>query len=151
MQIPLVFTTLLIGSCLAVTANAQITFDGCVDSRGVPVASLPNLQLADIAMAMPNPYGASVIQYNPGVLSWVKPATRLFFYVHECAHLAIPTSNESVADCWAIRTLINKGLVDEDSVESIQNDIAQFGRGDWTHLPGPMRAISLRVCIAQSQ
>jgi hypothetical protein len=54
---------------------------------------------------------------------------------------------EQEADCWAIRTLVSDGLVDEDGVAQIQSELAQLGRGDWTHIAGPQRAFNLGACL----
>ena len=139
---------LLLACILCVRAEAQITFDGCVDYRGVPVASVPNYQLNDIAQAIPNAYGTSVIQFNPQVVAWVSPATRLFFYAHECAHLAVPTGDESAADCWAATMLVNRGLLNALGIQIVEGEIARFGRADWSHVGGPQRAINIQACLS---
>ena len=135
-------------------AGAQVTFDGCVDFRGVPVASLLNGGLNDVAMATWAPNGGPVIQYNPNVLIRLSPQTRMFFYAHECAHHAlahgirnIPFSQEPEADCWAIRNLVGRGALNVvRDVAAVQGDLS-FSPGDWTHVPGPRRAINLRACL----
>src|SRR5437016_2336337 len=66
-----------------------ITFDGCVDSRGIPVASVRQPGLGDVAKSTLDPKGRPVIVYDPVVLSWFHPQTRLFWYAHECAHHAL--------------------------------------------------------------
>jgi hypothetical protein len=139
------------------TANAQATYDGCVAPGGVPVASVRNDAINDVAMAS---YVATytgpapVIFYNTGVLSWLAPQTRLFFYAHECAHhvlghvlSGLRLGQEQEADCWGIRTLVSAGLLSDADIDIVQKDIVAFGRGDWTHLPGPQRAINLRRCL----
>lgn len=139
---------LLLFLCFAsISLRAQITFGGCFDSRRLAVGAVQSSTLNDVARAVPNSIGPSVIQYNPNVLSKLQPATRLFFYAHECAHLAIPTSDESKADCWAAKTLSSRGLLNDSAFQIVQGDIAQFGRGDWTHLAGPQRAINLAACL----
>jgi len=148
----------LITLFLPSVVTAQVTYEGCVDFRGIPVASVLNPYVQDVAVANYAPNGAPIIIYNPNVLAQTRPKTRLFFYAHECGHhvlahgiRGIPLTREQEADCWAIRTLVDKGLVTDDDVTDIQSDIAQFGRGDWTHLPGPYRAIALRErCLGQT-
>jgi len=135
-------------------ANAQITFDGCVDFRGVPVASILDVTVPDVAVARWAPNSAPVILYNPNVLARLAPQTRLFFYAHECAHHAlahgvrnIPFLQEQEADCWAIRTLVGRRILDGgDDVDAVQRDLS-FSPGDWTHVPGPRRAFNLRACL----
>jgi hypothetical protein len=135
-------------------ASAQVTFDGCVDFRGIPVASILNPQLPDVAAANWAPNQAPIIIYNPYVLARLSPQTRLFFYAHECAHHAlahgirnIPFAQEQEADCWAIRTLVARRMLDPyRDVAAIQQDLS-FSPGDWTHVPGPRRAFNLRACL----
>lgn len=141
------------------SAFAQgITFDGCEDFRGIPVASIMDPSLQDVAGAGYAPNGAPIIKYNPAVLSSFAPQTRLFWYGHECGHhkLAhsirnIPTSQEQEADCWSIRTLVRAGLLDDDDVEIVQGDLSRLGRGDWMHLAGPIRAINLQRCLGSGR
>jgi hypothetical protein len=106
--------------------EAQITFDGCTDIRGIPVASIRSDNIDDIAYAnIIN--GQPVIFYNIRVLSWLEPQTRLFMYAHECAHHVLghtlgtshPLSREQEADCWAIKELKERDIVDDDDIEVI--------------------------------
>jgi hypothetical protein len=148
------FLLLLLSVCLSRPASAQVTFDGCVDFRGFPVASILNPAVPDVATAGWAPNGAPVIQYNPHVLARLSPPTRVFFYAHECAHHVlghgirnIPFQQEQEADCWAIRTLVARGALRHGSdVEAVQRDLS-FSPGDWTHVPGPRRAFNLRGCL----
>jgi hypothetical protein len=150
--------TVMVIVLLAVgTVNVQaqlVTFDGCTDFRGAQVASVLDNSIRDVAIAGYAAGGAPIIRYNTVVLSWFSPQTRLFWYGHECAHhkLAhairnIPFSQEQEADCWSIRTLVRAGLVDEDDVNVIADDLGELGSGDWTHLPGPIRRINLHRCL----
>jgi len=145
---------LLTISLFSLVAQAQkVTFDGCRDINGYAVASVSNASIQDIAMAtIAN--GNPVILYNPYVLANTRSQTRLFFYAHECGHHALGHTlkglrlgQEQEADCWAINKLVELKLVSDQDISLIQADIARFGRGDWTHLPGPQRAISLRGCL----
>ncbi len=151
---PFVFTLLLL---LANSSIAQVTFDGCVDFRGVPVASIMNDSVQDVAMATYAPNGVPIVVYNPYIVNWLSPPTRLFFYAHECAHHVLahgvrghPLTREQEADCWGIQQLVSRGLLNDSDISAIQHDIARFGRGDWSHLPGPVRAINLRICLGDS-
>lgn len=141
-----------------IPAYAQVTFDGCVDIRGIPVASILSYGINDVAIASLAPNGAPVIQYNPSVLSFFQDKTRMFWYAHECGHHALghafgtahPMAREQQADCWAIKTLVKKGLFDDDDVQIVQGDLSQIPSGDWTHLPGPQRAINLKKCLGKN-
>jgi hypothetical protein len=144
----------LVALCIPRASIAQISFDGCADFRGVPVASVLNPGLADVAAASWAPNGAPLIQYNPNVLVRLAPQTRTFFYAHECAHHAlahgvrnIPFQQEQEADCWAIQTLVARGILDRDrDVALIQSDLS-LSSGDWTHVAGPQRAFNLAACL----
>lgn len=150
---PTLFLLLLFAGVVS-RAEAQVSYDGCVDPFGVPVASINAPQLEDVAMANRDQLGRPIIWYNPSVLVWLQPVTRTFFYFHECAHHVLghsigaghPLMNEQAADCWAIVQMVELGLLPQ-GVAVIQQDIARAGRGDWTHLPGPQRAINLQRCL----
>jgi hypothetical protein len=135
------------------TAVAQVTFEGCIDFRGIPVASVADMRVQDVAIATYAPNGRPVILYNANVLRWLAQPTRIFFYAHECAHHALghgvsghPMTIEQEADCWAIRELASRDIISPLDFRTIQNDIARFGQGDRTHLPGPQRAANLGLC-----
>ena len=132
-------------------ALAQVTYDGCYDINGVPVASVPaavnNVAVATIYNGHP------VIFYNPQVLSWFHPITREFWYFHECGHHALghafgnnPLSREKKADCWAIQSMRSLGRLDQHRMNLIQQDISQLPGDGWVYLPGPQRAISFEFC-----
>jgi hypothetical protein len=134
-------------------AAAQITFDGCRDARGIPVASIPD-NVPDVAVARLGPGGEPVIFYNPVVLSWFAPQTRLFWYGHECGHHALGhllapmrPGAEQEADCFGIEALVERGLLSDRDVTIVQADLARVGPGDWAHLPGGIRSINLRRCL----
>jgi hypothetical protein len=139
--------------CVPRASSGQVSFDGCADFRGIPVASVLNPALNDVAAANWAPNGAPVIQYNPNVLIRLAPQTRTFFYAHECAHHAlahgvrnIPFQQEQEADCWAIQTLVSRGVFGVQDIALIQNDLS-FSPGDWTHVAGPQRAFNLAACL----
>jgi hypothetical protein len=142
----------------AIPVQGQVTFEGCILANGTPVASVASFSIPDIAMASFAPNGAPVIYYNPRVLPWVHPQTRLFFYAHECGHHALshhfsgglPVEKEQEADCFGIRTLRQRHLLSDLDLQVIQGDVARFGRSDWSHLPGMQRAINLRSCLNNS-
>lgn len=148
-------TIFLCASVLHFVVFAQVTYEGCADIRGYSVASIADFSLQDVASAQLSPTGAPIIRYNPNVLASLAPQTRRFFYVHECGHHALghnfgtthPLQMEQAADCFAIRTLVDEGLVNTYDIKVIQTDLTYRGKGDWTHLPGPKRAINLRFCL----
>ncbi|MCZ6605715.1 MAG: hypothetical protein O7A03_11315 [Alphaproteobacteria bacterium] len=137
-------------------SNRTLSYAGCVDMRGIPVVAIADRQVSDVARAYTEPNsGRPMIAYNPEVLSWLQPQTRLFFFVHECAHhvaghalgLGSSATMEQEADCWALNRLHRTGLLGSPEITAIQNDIARFGRGDHTHLPGIYRAANLLGCL----
>ena len=135
--------------------SQQLTYDGCLDFNGVPVATIQNTNIQDIAMAYRLPNGTPLIIVNPNVMVWVHPITRAFFYWHECSHhylghtlgMGYPFSVEQEADCNAMIYMRNNGLMDEVRLGIIQRDLARCGPGDWTHLPGPIRSINAAKCL----
>jgi hypothetical protein len=136
--------------------HAQVTFDGCTDDRGLLVASIRDPGVPDIAMAMRAPNGAPIIRYNPRVVAWAQPQTRLFFYGHECAHHVLgqvtqmpSKANEQQADCWSIRELTRRHMLSDADISVVQADITKASPGDWSHIPGPQRAVNLRACLNQ--
>lgn len=116
----------------------------------------PDNSLGDIAMANITG-GRPVIWYNPRIVLSVSPSTRRFFYFHECGHHAlgqivsgriIPYVSEQEADCWAARTLVASGTFSVEDLRAVQADVSRTP-GDWTHLPGPRRALNLEACLQQ--
>lgn len=131
---------------------------GCVDAAGRPVTDYPNYNINDIAVSGLAPNGASIIQYNPRVVVSVGPVTRRFFYLHECGHHAlgqiltgnyIPFESEQAADCWAAREMLRTGYTTDD-LRQVQRDVSQSS-GDWSHLPGPQRALNLLRCVSDEE
>ena len=146
----------LLAASIQSPALAQVTYDGCRDFRGTPVASVLAPGIQDVAMATIAQGGQPVIYYNPNVLANLQPPTRLFFYGHECGHhrlghiqRGMPAGSEQEADCFGVRELVGAGLLSDADVSVVQRDIAAFARTDWSHLPGPIRAINLRACLGQ--
>ena len=148
----LLFAVLLTSS----PARAQF-WGGCIDALVRPVLDRPNGFLQDIAWSTLDPTGQPVIEYNPTIVLSVGPVTRRFFYLHECGHHAlgqivsgvnIPFASEQAADCWAANQMIREGL-SLAALRQIQADVSHSA-GDWSHLPGPQRALNLEDCIKSS-
>lgn len=149
------FAVYALANCASFVASAQISYEGCKDIRGISVASIADYSLRDVAMASLASNGAPIIRYNPQILSWLHPQTRLFMYAHECGHHALghtlgtafPLIMEQQADCFAIQTLVKQRRVNDNDIAVIQGDIRRAGVADWTHLPGGQRAINLTRCL----
>lgn len=147
----------MIGSYLLLQAAGQAEaqwWGGCRDALGTPVLEYPDLRLPDIAMASIVD-GRPVIIYNPQVVLASGPQTRRFFYFHECGHhalgqvlsgVSIPFRSEQEADCWAARELVDSGEFTRDDLVAVGREVSR-SPGDWSHLPGPQRALNLLRCI----
>lgn len=144
------------GLSTARMSERALSYVGCVDIRGLQVTAVANSQVQDVARAYIDPVSRQpMVIYNPEVLAQLQSATRLFFFVHECAHhvighalgFATPGTMEQEADCWAVNRLQATGLLGMDEIRTIQGDIIRFGRGDLTHLPGGRRAVNLLSCL----
>lgn len=142
---------LILFGCFSVQAQpAQ-----CVDYRGIPVVVVPDRNLPDVAMAKLLPNGAPVIYFNPIALNRLSPITQQWLFGHECGHHALGhyarqnhNTAEQEADCFGIRWLASTGTLTPQGLRQIQYEIAHFP-GDWTHLPGPVRAQNLARCLQQ--
>ena len=123
----------------------------CYDYRNNYVRVIPIKNLNDAAEAKFLSDGTGVMLYNPNATSRMSSVMRDFTFAHECAHLSlghgvIRPLSEQAADCWAIRTLASFGL-NLRGLRQLQSEISRFGRGDWTHLPGIVRARNLQMCL----
>lgn len=137
-------------------AQNQMGFGGCFVGSGFYVPSI-EAPIDDIAVATLMPDGSPVIYYNPQVVSNTIYQTQIFFYYHECAHhifghsigMGFPLQREQEADCWAIQTLVARGIFSPYDLQLVQSDLSAHARADWTHLPGPQRAINLQACLGR--
>lgn len=149
------FTLML--AVLSGFVHAQVTYDGCRDFRGQLVASISDYSLDDVAIARIEGQRA-VIRYNPNILATqMSEPTRRFFYIHECAHHFLghtthypSLQSERSADCWAIQVMSKELGFSRNSLKVIQRDIRVGAKANWTHLPGPERAIDIEQCLNAS-
>lgn len=143
----------LLALLLLTPAHAQVVYEGCRDINGVPVGSIQAPHLNDIAMATIQG-GMPIVFYNPLVLQRLPPVVHRFFYAHECAHHQlghvvfgqIAMAAEQAADCWAAHAMKASGASEADFM--VIGQAISTAQGDWTHLPGPQRAINLSACLA---
>ena len=77
------FTVICIMSVVTGASAQVILFDGFVDARGIPVASILDNSINDVAIARLDKLGRPIIQNNTAVLGSFSPETRLFWYAHE--------------------------------------------------------------------
>ncbi|MEQ8697665.1 MAG: hypothetical protein RLT05_14040 [Bauldia litoralis] len=138
------------------TADAQtyrnMRYTNCRDAAGVRVVAYNTTRLRNVGMAG-RVRGRPVILFNPVVLSRFQPATRTFWYYHECAHHALghslghrPVSRERDADCWAIRQMKARGLLSAARLRTIQRDLYPLNGDGHIYLPGPQRAAHVGFC-----
>ncbi len=152
-------TPIALAFALASSASAQ-TWSGptfnpviagvplyCTSYGGQPVAFVPNPTLNDVGRALPGM--PPRIELNPLVLAQLSPKMQLFWYGHECAHHVLgPANSESNADCWAIKTMRNQGLLQQSEIPQLQQQIINTPGSMWGHLPGPARGGLFAACYA---
>ncbi len=133
---------------------ADVPYKNCIDVDGRNVLWMADGSLRGIAQAGYTGDDWPLVRYNPGALSSLRPQTRLFFQVHECAHHVfghpvrggMSLADEKLADCWALNSLLHGGTFSPADVSLAQEEIGRLTDGDWTHIPGPRRKIDLKSC-----
>ncbi|EPF7755465.1 hypothetical protein ACSVMW_004531 [Vibrio parahaemolyticus] len=122
----------------------------CTAYNGVPVQYVANPQLNNVGMANVMMNGQPIIQLNPNVINQLPYQVRQFWYAHECAHHALfPHQNSEVnADCWAIKTIRNLGIIqNQQQITQLLNYISTLPGSMQGHLPGPARAQNIYWCF----
>ncbi|MDH3234422.1 MAG: hypothetical protein OEQ29_12960 [Alphaproteobacteria bacterium] len=134
---------------------AANTYKRCYDPQGRPVAVLAStkVKMGNVAVAGRTKDGRPFIAYNPEALKRFHPLTRIYIYYHECAHHRLghssgfrPQNRENAADCFAIRYMTRRGMLNRARMRIIMRDVRRFGGGDHVHLPGAQRAQLLAKC-----
>jgi hypothetical protein len=130
--------------------NARLT--RCVDAAGNHVYAINTTRLNNVGMAG-RYHGRPIILFNPVILARFRPATRTFWYYHECAHHVLghslgnrPMSRERDADCWAIREMKRRGLLTAAKLRTIERDLYPLNGDGVLYLPGPQRAAYVGYC-----
>lgn len=138
---------------IADNAYAQVMWTNCVDASGRQVAFRETPGTNNFYAKLEGGY--PVILWDPVFASQLSPETQTFFYAHECAHHVlghsygnIPTTREKEADCWAINTLVSRGILDRKDLRRVQYEISLFPGDWWIYLPGPQRALSFEHCLS---
>jgi len=139
---------------VAAAAHAQsiTTFESCTDAAGRTLPAVEDAKLAKL-VATSHDQDAASIHYNPAVLTRLKPATRLFFFAHECAanslgdvgKAAVSVERARQADCLGLATLIDGGYVKREELPELQADL-NFSEAEWAMLPGQPRSFDLAAC-----
>ncbi|MDB5813708.1 MAG: hypothetical protein JWN23_825 [Rhodocyclales bacterium] len=132
----------------------NMSFDGCTDAQGKPVAGIADEKLPLVAQ-FGLAEGKPVIRYNPQALPRLLLETRLFVFAHECGrqYLGFPAEGERTAeqarqaDCWAYDSLKRTVLANASVLSAVEDDL-NVEASDWVQLPGPPRALKLASCPA---
>lgn len=105
---------------------------------GIP--TVVRADVGDIARATPG-----WINLHPQFFS-LPGKLQLFIYAHECGHHVVGL-DETLADCWAIRTGRDQGWFQPADIQWL---IAYFSNnpGDWSHEPGWMRLQKMIHCYS---
>lgn len=130
--------------------NARLT--QCRDANGERVLAVSTRRLNNVGMAG-RVRGRPVMLFNPVIMRRFQPATRTFWFYHECAHHVLghslghrPISRERDADCWAIRQMKRRGLLTAAKLSTIKRDLYSLNGDGYLYLPGPQRAAHVGYC-----
>ena len=143
-------------SMMPQAVSAKGSFDRCFDPQGRPVVVFASHKVkpTQVAIAGRARDGRPIIAYNKEAMSRFHLITRVYIYYHECAHHVLghssgnrPISRESDADCWAIRYMARRGLLNWRGLRWIQSDLARTGGGNRVHPPGSQRAAYAERCF----
>lgn len=133
----------------------------CNDSVGMPVRIFSDTSLGDVGRASATVNQAGYHPYivlNPNVLNRTHIKVRMFWFAHECGHHArghireyfstgyYDRTNESDADCFAVRTLRYNYGFSRDDIRFIASTLVNNPGSAYGHLPGPQRAQLLVQC-----
>lgn len=140
---------LLAGSA---AAESVTTFESCIDAGGRTLPAVEDASLTKIVATSQDKDGV-VIRYNASLLPRLKPATRLFFFAHECARHALGDGHRAAmsvarsqqADCLGLATMLEGGFLKREDIPELQADLS-FSESEWALLPGLPRNFDLAAC-----
>ena len=127
----------------------------CSDHHGTHVKMFSDSSARKISEANIATGGYSTIRINLGQLSDLSANARSFAVGFSCARLTLGhlvKGAENIyehfdqvenADCWAAGKLFYEGGVDKKGLTALEEEINHLNREQWSHLPGPVRVISL--------
>jgi hypothetical protein len=124
----------------------------CTSYFGEPVAIFLNGQLDNVGIATILYNGAPAIVINPNVTNSFSNVVAQWWFAHECAHHALPPNlnNESNADCFAIKQLVQFGIINmPQQLNAFKQELATLPGSPMGHLPGPVRANHIVQCALQ--
>jgi hypothetical protein len=145
----------IVAASLPGSAAAQGAYKRCFDPQGRPVVVLASakVKMGNVAIAGRLKDGRPFIAYNPDALKRFHAITRIYIYYHECAHHRLghssgyrPQTRENAADCYSIRYMTRRGLLNNRRIRIIMRDVRRFGSSDHVHLPGAQRAQLIAQC-----
>jgi hypothetical protein len=110
-----------------------------------------------IATASTDGDGHAIIEYDPREIEGLIPQVRLFVYAHECGHHALghdprrsfTPSQETDADCFAIRTLQTRFGFTANDVGLLQNAMHDAPPQVIRRLPWRPRPYDLAGCLPE--
>lgn len=141
---------LLVALAVGVTPSNPWSAGGplhCVSSSGHPVEFVPNPMLPELGQVFFDRPGAPRVEFNPGLLGRLPPQMQLLWVGHACAHFVLADAHrEEAADCWALQSLKQHGLVTREQVLAMQSIVENAPSVPWAHWPGPSRAWHFLEC-----
>lgn len=105
-----------------------------------PVTFVVTTNIPDVGIAN----GQGQIFLNPIPMSSLPTVMKLFWAAHECGHYAVG-SNESAADCWAVKTGRKQGWFPAAAFSQLMI-MFQNNPGDQLHPSGPARVSNMFQC-----
>ncbi len=148
-------TALVVSIAGIARAESTTTYESCTDAAGGMLPAVEDTSLAKL-VATSHDKNGTTIRYNPSLLPRLKPATRLFFFAHECARnslgdagkAALSVARSQQADCLGLATLLDGGLLKREELAGLQADLT-FSEAEWALLPGLPRSFDLAACHAR--
>lgn len=122
---------------------------GCNTFNGEPVAIFLDERLNNVGVAHRMTNGQPVIVINPRVTRQHSDIVAAWWFMHECAHHALPPAynSEVNADCYGVRQMVQMGLISHPrQLEAFVYELSHLPGSPMGHLPGPVRAQNIINC-----
>ena len=120
---------------------------GCYDSRGVRARIVADNSIDSIGWSFRRD-GRPYIVMKPARARQYSNITNWWWFAHECAHLALPSSQngEPAADCWAIKVLRDRGHFGDENLTDLDEELYDLEESEYGHLAGPDRIALIKDC-----